>query len=51
MPFFKIPYLTRMKNGSRHANLSFRLFARDITREVPPHQKCEHFSTLAQFSQ
>ena len=30
--FKKIPYLSRMKNCSRHANLSVRLFARDITR-------------------
>ena len=34
--FLKIPYLSRMKNCSRHANLSVRLFARDITRRVPP---------------
>ena len=34
--FLKIPYLSRMKNCSRHANLSVRLFARDITRGVPP---------------
>ena len=34
--FLKIPYLSRMKNCSRHANLSVRLFARAITREVPP---------------
>ena len=34
--FLKIPYLSRMKNCSRHANLSVRLFARDIIREVPP---------------
>ena len=34
--FKKIPYLSRMKNCSRHANLSVRLFARDITREVLP---------------
>ena len=34
--FLKIPYLLRMKNCSRHANLSVRLFARAITREVPP---------------
>ena len=33
--FLKIPYLSRMKNCSRHANLSVRLFARDITRGVP----------------
>ena len=36
MLFFKITYLSRMKNCSRHANLFVRLFARDITREVPP---------------
>ena len=29
-----------MKTCSRHANLSVRLFARDITRGVPP-PKCE----------
>ena len=34
--FEKIPYLWRMKTCSKHANLSVRLFARDITREVPP---------------
>ena len=34
--FLKIPYLSRMKKCSRHANLSVRLFARDVTREVPP---------------
>ena len=34
--FKKIPYLSRMKICSRHANLSVRLFARAITREVPP---------------
>ena len=34
--FLKIPYLSRMKNCSRHANLSVRLFATAITREVPP---------------
>ena len=48
--FLKIPYLSRMKNCSRHANLSVRLFARDITRRYP-HQKCENFNTLSQFSQ
>ena len=31
-----IPYLSRLKKCSRHANLSVRLFARNITREVPP---------------
>ena len=35
--FFKqIPYLSRMKNCSRHANLSVCVFATDITRGVPP---------------
>ena len=33
---YLIPYLSRMKNCSRHANLSVRLFAIDIIREVPP---------------
>ena len=32
----KIPYLSRIKNGSSRANLSVRLFARAITMEVPP---------------
>ena len=36
MLFFFKRYLSRMKYCSRHANLSVRLFARDITREVPP---------------
>ena len=31
-----MPYLSRMKNCSRHANLSVRLFARDITRGGTP---------------
>ena len=34
--FLKDTYLSRMKNCSRHANLSVRLFARDITSGVPP---------------
>ena len=34
----------------KHASLSVRLFARDITRGVP-HQKCENFNFLSQFSQ
>ena len=34
------------ENCSRHANLSVRLFARAITREVPP----PNFNTLSQFS-
>ena len=42
--FKKIPYLSRMKNCSRHANLSVCLFARAITREVPP--KSVKISTL-----
>ena len=33
--FLKIPYLLRMKNCSRHADLFVRLFARAITSEVP----------------
>ena len=45
----KIRYLSRMKNCSRHANLSVRLFARDIIREVPP-PKVKIY-TLSQFSQ
>ena len=46
--FKKIPYLSRMKTCSRHANLYVRLFARDITREVPPPKvsKCQHFITI-----
>ena len=38
------------ENCSRHANLSVRLFARDITMGYP-NQKCENFNTLSQFSQ
>ena len=34
--FLKIPYLSRMKICSRHADLFVRLFARAITSEVPP---------------
>ena len=34
--FLKIPYLLRMKNCSRHADLFVRLFARAITSVVPP---------------
>ena len=34
--FLKIPYLSRMKNCSRHTDLFVRLFARAITSEVPP---------------
>ena len=34
--FLKIPYLLRMKNCSRHADLFVRLFARAITSAVPP---------------
>ena len=46
--FKKIPYLSRMKNCSRHANLSVRLFARDITRGVPPPKvwKFQHLITI-----
>ena len=32
----KMPYLSRMKNCSRHADLFVCLFARAITSEVPP---------------
>ena len=32
----QIPYLLRMKNYARHADLFVRLFARAITIEVPP---------------
>ena len=34
--FLKDTLSIEMKNCSRHANLSVRLFARDITRGVPP---------------
>ena len=34
--FLKNPYLSRMKNCCRHADLFVRLFARVITSEVPP---------------
>ena len=34
--FKKVPYLSRMKNCSRHADLFVRLFARAIISEVPP---------------
>ena len=46
--YLSIPYLSRMKNCSRHANLSVHLFARDITREVPTPKVCkfQHFITI-----
>ena len=34
--FLKIPYLLRMKNCSRYADLFVCLFARATTSEVPP---------------
>ena len=43
--FFKIPYLSRMKNCSRHADLFVRLFARAVRSEVPPTQSMK-ISTL-----
>ena len=44
--FLKIPYLLRIKNCSKHANLFVRLFARVITSEVLP-PKCENYNTLS----
>ena len=43
-----IPYLSRMKNCSRHADLFVYLFPRGITSEVP-HPKFENFKTLSHF--
>ena len=42
---FDFPLLPQRKKWSRHANLYVHLFARDITREVPP-TKSVKMSTL-----
>ena len=46
MLFFLKATLSRMKNCSRHANLSVYLFARAISRGHYPDQTLQHFITI-----
>ena len=45
----QIPYLSRMKHCSRHANLLFVCSPESLQVRYP-HPKCENFNTLSQFS-